>query len=160
MRRMVRSTAFWITSFCVALYWLLGLVTPPDVLVEIILGLLFGIALAIVATWTPAAWRSFRRGASEGEWQLIIAVSLTWFAIAARVGWSIAWRWMGQPPWMVDHPLFGFILWVGMLSGMLYITAPGTTGGDMPRHNWAWLIAAITVGALTSGLVIGSLLGE
>lgn len=137
------------------IYWLLAIWVPAHLLREVFNSLGFGAALIITITWGPSAWRAIKENAGSGEWQIILAIFVTWFVVLLQRCYTIIFNWAGRPIEWMDSPITGFWPFSYMIAGMLLLSAPGVTvAGYRSTAIWA-MVAAASIGSLVAGILIG-----
>ena len=156
MKTIVPNRAVVIAVLAPLAYWLASFVVPAHLLRDIFNSLAFGTAIIITLTWAPSALRALRENADTGEWQLILAISVLWFVVMCQRSYVIAFNWMGRPDSWSDSALAGFWPYSYALAGLLFLSAPGVEGdGLRSRALWA-MIAAVAIGSLLAGILIGA----
>ncbi len=87
------------------------------------------------------------------------AVQPSWdpLGLSERGGWTLVWRFTGQPEWMLNHHFNGQANWMIFLSALLYLVAPGNETGEVPIKNW-WLVGVVlAVASFSAGVVFTAL---
>lgn len=155
MRKTLTSRAFWMAVGAMIFFAGSAVVIPGAALLEVVSGLLLGVAVAITLTWMPAAIIAIREGVGDGYRQLNLAIMVTWLAIAIQSIRAIVFRWMGRPDWLIEPHFSAFIAYLVLLAGMLYLIAPGTEDGQVPVKNWTMMIVSVAAGGVVAGVMIG-----
>lgn len=136
-------------------YWLLASITSGEYMISIANSVFVGVAIAVIITWGPSAWRAFKGGGKEGWQQLVAAPVITLIPfVLLRVHVALA-RALDLPEAWVNSPLIGYFLISSGCGCMLYLSSPGTTGGVTPPKNWFWIAVSVGIGALIAGIGIG-----
>lgn len=155
MKAVSPNAAVWFALVGFVTYWVLAAFVPGPVLKDIFDSLALGVAVTIAITWQGAAWRAFKEGATEGEWQLVIAVFLLWVVLIMQRIYSIWFTFMGRPDWITQSPIPGFMAYSIMLAGILFLTSAGLVDEERPRRYLWHIVFAIGLGCLVAGVVIG-----
>jgi hypothetical protein len=149
-----RAVVFAVAAFVV--YWIAALFVPALILRDIFNALAFGSAVMIVLTWGSAAVSAVRAGAESGEWQLVLAIFLLWFVVLFQRTYAVTFNWYGRPDSWAESPIAGFWPYSYTIAGLLFIAAPGVNGqGIRIRTIWS-IIAAVGIGSLIAGFLIGA----
>lgn len=137
-------------------YWIAAIIVPPSVLRDVFNSLAFGTAIIITITWFPSAARAMKEGADSGEWQLILAIFIVWCVVLAQRVYVIAFNWAGRPDAWADSAISGFWPYSYMISGLLFLSAPGVTDDKIGgRAIWS-IVFAVAIGSLIAGILIGT----
>lgn len=155
MKRVTTNLAFWLAAAGFSSFWIVYGVLGHEATVEIASGLVFGADIMLALTWAAAAYYAVRHGAKSGEG--ILALGLFWVCSFGAIQrfWTIVFRWLDRPDWMLDHwsnPLAVWSIFWGLIIIML---APGTQQGNVPARNQVQVILAVFIGALVAGITIG-----
>lgn len=149
-----RAIAFAVAAFII--YWLLAMFVPAMILRDVFNSLAFGAAVIITATWMPAAVKAMKEEADNGEWQLLLAIFIMWAVILVQRAYVIAFNFFDRPVEWINSAIPGFFPYSFMISGLLFLSAPGVKAGRIGvRSIWA-IIAAVAIGALVAGILIGA----
>lgn len=149
-----RAVVFAVLSFVA--YWLAAIIVPAPILRDVFNALAFGAAVIITITWGPSAWRAVRENADSGEWQLILAIFLLWFIVLSQRVYVIAFNWLDRPDWLASSAISGFWPYSYMMAGMLFLSAPGVKGHGIESGAIWSIIAAVAIGSLVAGILIGA----
>lgn len=136
-------------------YWVAALFVPADVLRDFFNSLAFGTAVIITLTWLRPALKAVSEGADSGEWQLIIAIFLLWFVVVLQRGYVITYNLAGRPDAWSDSAISGFWPYSYMISGLLFLSAPGVQNDKMTKRSIWSIEAAVGIGCLLAGILIG-----
>lgn len=139
-------------------YWLLAAILPGEYMISVANSIFVGVAVAVIITWGPSAWRAFREGGKEGWQQLVAAPVITLIPFVLLRMYVAVIRAFDMPDAWVNSPLIGYFLISSACGCMLYISSPGTTGGVTPPKNWFWIAVSVGIGALIAGIGIGGVL--
>lgn len=155
MNRITPNAASWFAFVGFTFYWALVAIVPIDIVKGLFNNLSFGVAVMVVITWFPAAWKCFREGTSEGEWMLVIAIFLAFLVLSYQRVIVILLAILDRPVWLVDGPLTTFIPYSITLIGLMFLLAPGVARGAAPTHYWKMMLAAGAIGGAVFGFLIG-----
>lgn len=149
-----RAVVFAVLAFLG--YWIASMFVPALILRDVFNSLAFGTAIIITVTWGPAAFRAMRESADTGEWQLVLAIFLVWVVVAIQRVYVIVFNAYGRPEAWADSAISGFWPYSFLISGLLFLSAPGVDG-DKFKSNAVWaIVAAVGIGALVAGILIGA----
>lgn len=151
----IRGTLLAGALLC-ALFWVPAQFVASGVMIEVANALLFGTSISAAVVWSWTAVQAGRRGIANARELFILGLFLGQAVLAARGLWSLAFRNLGQPAWMLDSATFGFMSYLLAISSALYIFAPGVASGEVPPKNWVGLIVAAAIGAAVFGFVLGA----
>lgn len=157
VRQLIKSPVLWIGLVTYSFYHLFALVFPTNAMLEASSVLVLIGGVAIILSWGPSFVYGVLNGARIGSWQLPVAIVLTWVGTSERHIWSVAWRFTGQPEWMLHSHFVGQANWLIFLSSALYIVAPGNETGQVPVKNWYVLLVAVGAAMFAAGAVITAL---
>lgn len=139
-------------------YWLFAAFLDGEYMISVANSILVGVAVAVVITWGPSAWRAFKEGGKEGWQQLVAAPVITLIPIILLRMYVALVRAFDFPESWVNSPVIGYMLITCACGCMLYLSSPGTTGGVTPPKNWFWIAVSVGIGALIAGIGIGGVL--
>lgn len=142
-----------------AIYWLLAAYVPGPHMIAVANSIFVGVAIAVIITWGPSAWRAFRDGGREGWQQLVAAPVITLGAFVCLRIYVAVVRAFDMPDELVNSPVIGYMLLMSGCGCMLYLSSPGTANGVTPPRNWLWIVGAVAIGMLVAGIGIGTVVG-
>lgn len=155
---LAKSRFLWSGLAAYSVYWLMTLLFPSEPLLNASSVLVLIGGLAIFVSWFPSFLMGVITGARIGSWQLPVGVVLTWMGISEQRTWTLIWRLVGQPDWMLNHHFIGQANWVIFLSSVLYIISPGNETGEVPVKNWWVLGVALGLAGAAAGSVLTALI--
>lgn len=138
------------------LYWIMAMFVPALILRDVFNSLAFGAAFMIVLTWFPGAAKALQGEGSTGERQLVLAIFLVWLVVLLQRIYVITFNWMGRPEAWAESALAGFFPYSYVIGGLLFLSAPGVHGGGLERRAFWSIVAAVGVGSLMAGILIGA----
>jgi len=154
MRRMVTSRLFWFVMAGFIVFWLPAPFLGPKAMAEAASGIALAVFTAVAGTWFVGFIAGLRDRPAQGKWQLVVSI----FGVAAFLAmirlWSIAWRWMDYPEWMVNSYVQAFLVWGLAVFGVLQLISPGNETGVVPRKNLWVTTIAVAVGAAVAGFMV------
>lgn len=149
-----RAIVFAVTAFLA--YWIASMFVPALILRDVFNSLAFGTAIIITITWAPSAFRAVKEGADSGEWQLILAIFIVWSVVLCQRTYIIVFNAYDRPDAWSASAISGFWPYSYMIAGLLFLSAPGVNGDRIEtRAIWA-IVAAVAVGSLIAGILIGA----
>lgn len=155
MKRITNNTAAMVALFGTMLFWLLVPILGNKIMLEIASNLLLGVMLGVMVRWALPALNALKDGGRDGPNFLSLAI----FGIAAASFFHRTWvniiRWLDRPAWALESSVTAFAVWCLMISGAMIILAPGTERGVVPKGNQVWLLLSVSIGSLTTGIMIG-----
>lgn len=149
-----RAVVFAVFAFLA--YWIATMFVPPLVLRDVFNSLAFGAALIITLTWWKSAYQAVRENADSGEWQLILGIFFMWFVALSQRVYIIVFNWYGRPDDWANSAIAGFWPYSYMVAGLLFLSAPGLQGGKFESRALWMIVAAVGVGSLIAGILIGA----
>lgn len=152
-----RVVVFSVVAFI--LYWILALFTPSVVLRDVFNSLAFGAQVIVVLTWGPAAWKAVKENAETGEWLLILAIFYICFVAMCQRLYTILFNFIGRPESWSDSAVTGFWPYSYMIAGLLFLMSPEVKPSGIRIQAWWSVFAAVGIGGLLAGVIIGSSLG-
>lgn len=140
MRRFIRNRIVIFTFAAWVAYWPFALLVPHDVMLELINGLVAALSVGLVVAYMPGVWSRLRENPYlvTGADMLVLGIVVVQFAVAGLFIWSWAFRVLGQPQWMIDHPFRGWFLYLLSLGGALHLMASdvGPINYHIPDRGW------------------------
>lgn len=149
-----RAVVFAVLSFIA--YWIAAMFVPPLVLRDVFNSLAFGAAIIITITWGPSAYRAVKENADTGEWQLVLAIFMVWFVVLCQRVYVILYNWYDRPDAWANSAISGFWPYSYALAGLLFLSAPGVKGDGIESKAIWTIIAAVALGSLVAGVLIGA----
>jgi hypothetical protein len=116
------------------------------------------IAVAVIITYYPHWYSAFHAERLGKVDQLALGVFVTWMAVFFHACYSLAWRALGNPDWMVQSDMMGIPYFIAMMGGTLHITAMRTEKGTVPMANVTMVMVAFITGILAG--MAGAYYGE
>lgn len=148
----------WFFAGAFFLYWVAAAFVEGRFLVELFYALSLGTATMILATWLPAVWDITRKGRVDSASLLVISIFMLWLVLFMNRSWAMYVLWTGTSRWALSSPVTGFIAYSVMVAGMLQLFAAGRTTGAVPGQYWYHILAAVGIGGLVAGVIIGRLM--
>lgn len=145
MTTLLRWRVAWSLAAVLAAFWVVQAVVPPKMLMQVLNALVLCVSISVVCTYAPAWLQTLGKPRLSGPDALSLGIGGTWCAEIGQRIWSIVWRGLNQPDWMVSTPVLPLLLTLVFMGGVLHLTAPGAVDGVVPRRNW--IILGITIGA-------------
>lgn len=112
-------------AFLTAGYFLLAKIVTPTLLLDVINGAFLGVLVAVFIVYSPLVWDSLWNSKFDRVSQLSIGIGLLWLSIGMTKGWEGFIKYSGNPACLANHPLVGYIAFVAVCAGSLFVTAPG-----------------------------------
>lgn len=147
----------WSLAVALAIFWLAWLAFPFQFIMQILNALVLCVSISVVITYSPAWVQTLNKERLNGADALSLGIGGTWCAEIGQRLWSIIWRGLDQPEWMLTTSLLPLLLTLSFMGGVLHLTAPGAVDGIVPRRNW--IILGVTLGAAAFVIMIVVLVG-
>lgn len=147
--------AFAIAILAAAAYWILDYAIGTDANRDLMAAAAIFYSLLNVGRYAPPAWRAFRRGGLQDNWQLLMGNVLFWAGFGMRETWLWSVRSEGRPDWMVGHPINGFFTFWILGAGILCFYAAERAPGPIPRHRLAYYVLVGIIAASIAWVVRG-----
>lgn len=162
MTDVFKNRNLWLLISLLALFWAVAAVFPFFVVYEILSGLGIGISIAVIILYLPVALEVFRTKRMTAGQQLAAGICITWFGTALNRGYNLAWRvrYPDQEMFLLTSDFVNFTIWLILIGGILHTTVPDLHTGEIRRRSWLFLVAAIGLGAVVAGFIIGYELRE
>lgn len=89
---------------------------------------------------------------------LVLGITTHWAGTDGQRMWSIVWRWLDSPMWMVNSYFIAYCLFASTAGAYFHLAASEALGEErIPRKQWVRygaLVAAAILIALTVGFVV------
>ncbi len=126
---------------------------PP--FINLLNGIFFGVSVAVSIVYAPLFLHSIQHPQFDRVSQLSIGIGLVWLSLLCQRLWNTANRYYGSADGAVNSPITGFIIFMAIVGGSLFVTAPGYTLGPPPsrfmgKNRNMLVILAIIGGTLTT----------
>ena len=126
-------------------YWIIGMVLTPDTSnLEFENVIRASLAAAVAIAYLPVCFEAVMARSPDRVQQLSLGIVLSWASTLMVSVWYTAYRYSGRPVWMMDANVYGYMVYLQILGGVLHITAPGAAGKGIPRRNW--IILGVSTG--------------
>jgi hypothetical protein len=155
LRPLTPNSAVWFAFGGFMFYWVLIAALPAEVVRGVFTNLSFGVSVLVAATWAPAAWQCFRRGATEGEWILVIAIFLGYCVFSFQRLVALGNFFLERPGWLDNDIILGFIPYSVTIVSFLFLIAPGVARNAPPVHYWKLLLLSVAIGGALTGFLLG-----
>jgi hypothetical protein len=137
-----------------ALYWIIAYFTEFENWIVFMNAILLWVAITVLISYVRPVCLAIERGRVDKVDYLILGIVASWVAQIASRMWSTIYRATGQPNWMFESDILGYIIFIYIIGGVLHITAPGTIGGKVPHRNWIKVGFAVSTGAVLAATLI------
>lgn len=158
MMRFAKSKVVLIGVALTASYVLLSYLVPARLLMIPLTGAFIGASLLVMVIYAPLFWQAARRvGSRVGL--LAIGMGLLWASLVGRSLVSAFYRVKGQETAMLDQPLTGFFVVMGVVGALLHVAAPGYPAEGFRtkfggRYRW-FIVGAVVAGAVVAVCLSG-----
>ena len=130
-----------------------ALVIDPTPLIELMNGLVLAVACGVVVAYLPLMREAVFEPRPASAQILTAGIWLAWLAVLENRLWSIAWRSLGQPEWLLDTDFTTHFIALSMLAGLFHLAGPEAINGRVPSREWIRLGVIVGSGALLAFLV-------
>jgi hypothetical protein len=128
---------------------------PP--LINLLNGVFFGVSVAVAIVYAPLFIHSIHHPKFDRVSQLSIGIGLVWLSLLCSRLWTTANRYYGNTEEVVNSPITGFIVFMAIVGGSLFVTAPGYTIGPPPSKfmgkNRNLLVTLAAFGGLLTTII-------
>lgn len=134
---LVRLRFFWLFIVPNIIFAVIAILTNASVLITVFNAALFAIAIGVCLAYGPpvAAILLSQRTMDRADW-LGVSIFCSWFSIVVIRGWSIAWRWLGKPEWLLESDIVTYALYMQLCAAIFHLAAPGALGDRVPPRRW------------------------
>lgn len=154
-RRILRARLLVLFVLLSAFYWIVSWLTPSSSNMEFEHIARTSISLAVVMAYASIFAGALMSSRPDRVEQLSAGIVLSWVSTLLVSMWALLYRLGGRPAWMLDSDIYGYLIHLQVLGGILHITAPGAVGGGIPRRNWISLGVASGVTLFVFLMIIG-----
>ncbi len=129
---------FWyLLALPILVFVPLAYYTEDTALILVLNIVLASVASAITVTFTPEAMRILIGKGHMNRGDLFAyGIWLSWGAVVYRVIETLAWRYLGQPMWLVNSDITSGNLFISCVAGIFHIARPGELNDRLPiRQN-------------------------
>jgi hypothetical protein len=155
MKRITTNIALWLMGIGISSFWIVYFALGQSTTVEIASGLILGACIVLMLSWLPAMAIGVMKGTRGDSDVLALGIFSVGLFGSIRQEWTLIYRWLDRPEWMLMHWSYPLILWAVFWGLLTVIIAPGTVNGEIPTSNKIYLFGASIIGALVSGIAIG-----
>jgi hypothetical protein len=138
----------WICLFILpqVLFAVLAYATQGATLITILNTVVFASAAGVCLAYSPAVWDAMTaaRSMDRSDW-LCMGVFVSWFSIVVARSWSIIWRVLGRPPWLLDSDLISYSLYMAIWAAIFHLAAPGGIDDRVPPQRWINIGIAVSI---------------
>lgn len=144
---------FWLFIVPNIIFGIIALLTPATAFITVLNAALVALSIGVCLAYGPpvAAVLIGTRRMDRADW-LGIGIFCSWFAVVVNRTWSIVWRYMGRPDWLLESDIVSYALWLSACAAVFHLAAPGAIGELVPPRRW------INIGILVALLMFLSLL--
>lgn len=154
MRTIVPNRALIFMVLGPIIYLVMAQAVPGPILLNVFNSFAWGIALVLSITWLGGAYQSFKRGAEDGEEQLVLAIFMLWFVVFMQRNYVIAFNWFGRPQEWVDSAWPGFWPYSFTLIGFLFLVATVNRPSGITKRGFVLVLLAALLGGGLAGCLI------
>jgi hypothetical protein len=151
----MKSRFFWLFIAPNILFGGIALATSATALISVLNAALFAVAIGVCMAYGPPVLDTLWSGRpmDRADW-LGIGIFCSWFSIVVIRAWSIAWRYLGKPEWLLESDLVSYALYLQLCAAVFHLAAPGAIGNRVPTRRWINIGTAVAV-LIFAALVLG-----
>ncbi len=152
-----RNLLLW-AIILAALFYVLSSFIPEPPFISLLNGIFFGVSVAVAIVYAPLIWYSIRYSKFDRVAQLSIGIGLVWLSAFLLRAWASFQRFFGDFNTAANSPFVGFFVYLGIIGGALFVTAPGYyEPRDLPvkfgGRNRGLLLGLGAVGGLITSIL-------
>ncbi|MDB5177500.1 MAG: hypothetical protein JWN75_1168 [Candidatus Saccharibacteria bacterium] len=135
------------------LFAIVALATSASTLITVLNAALFAIAVGVCLAYGPPVVRILMTEdqMDTADW-LGVGIFCSWASIVFIRAWSIVWRSMGKPEWLLESDIVTYALYLQLCAAIFHLAAPGGINSRVPTRRW--IDIGITV-SVTIFVVLG-----
>ena len=128
------------------LFLVMNYVTDGGALITVLRMTLFAAAFGVCIAYLPAVIDAFTadRDLDRADW-LCMGVFVSWAAVIVISAWSVLWRVLGKPTWLLDSDVIAYSLYMSLWAAAFHLAAPGSVKDRVPPRRWINIGIAVTV---------------
>lgn len=159
LRRVLGGGRFWACFvFPQAMFAALAWTTEAATLIPALNVAMVALAVGVCVAFSPSVIRFFSgRGWMDQGDALSIGIFTTWFATALNGGWSLTWRYLGQPAWLANNDFVSYFRYMFVAGAILHLVAPGAIADRIPPAQWVRIGSAVAITVFVAFAVIWAL---
>lgn len=152
---------FWLFIVPNLVFAVVALLTNATAMISILnLALLAG-AIGVCLAYGPSVLNTLTTGRAmdRADW-LGVGIFCSWFSIVVIRAWSIVWRYLGKPEWLLESDIVSYALYLQLCAVVFHLAAPGAIGDRVPARRWINIgifVAALIFVALVLGYMFDAL---
>lgn len=157
-KKLTRFTLIlWAIGLSLA-YFAVSLVVSPPYLINILNGIFIGIVIAVIIVYAPLVKESVISNKFDRTSQLSIGIGVLWLSIAMSRIWSAYYSYKGSSIQLLNHPIIGYITFLAIIGGILFVTAPGYYLDGEKRPNFGGKNLKLVVSFAILGGILASII--
>lgn len=148
----LKSRFFWLFIVPNIVFAVIALSTNASTLISVFNAALFAVAIGVCLAYGPPVFDSVlgSRYLDRADW-LGLGIFCSWFSIVVMRGWSIVWRAVGKPEWLLESDIVTYALYLQLFAAVFHLAAPGALGDRVPPRHW------INIGIVVAVLIFTAL---
>lgn len=127
------------------------LALPAAALAALLNGVLVALSAGVCVAYFPVihdVLTDRRRPIDRADF-LALGIFCSWFAISMRAGWSLLWRYNGQPHSWIDQPFIAYFIYLSVCGAAFHLLAPGVIASRVPSREWVHIGILSALGVLS-----------
>lgn len=140
------SRFFWLFIVPNIIFAVIALATNASSLILILNSALFAVAIGVCLAYGPPVGNILLSGRpfDRADW-LGLGIFCSWFSIVVIRAWSISWRYLGKPEWLLESDIVTYALYLQLCAAVFHLAAPGAIGDRVPPRRWINIGIAVAV---------------
>jgi hypothetical protein len=124
----------------------IAFLTDAAFLITVLSATLFAAAVGVCFAYAPAVYDAMtaERELDRADW-LSMGVFVGFFAIVLLRSWSILWRFLGKPEWLLNSDFVSYSLYMSLWAAIFHLAAPGAISDRVPARRWINIGIAVTI---------------
>lgn len=146
---------FWLFIMPNIVFGVIALATSATIMISVLNAALFAVAIGVCFAYGPPVLNTLVSGRTmdRADW-LGIGIFCSWFSIVIIRAWSIIWRYLGKPEWLLESDIVSYALYLQLCAAVFHLAAPGAIGNRVPPRRWINIGVAVAV-FIFAALVLG-----
>jgi hypothetical protein len=109
----LKSRLFWLFILPNIVFGIIAYLTPATGFIPVLNAALVALAIGVCLAYGPPVIAVLvgKRKMDRADW-LGIGIFRSWSAVVVNRMWSIVWRYMGRPDWLLESDIVSYALWL------------------------------------------------
>lgn len=152
----LRHRLIWLLVAPLSAFLFVAAVTKAPGLIVFINAALFSASAGICCAYAYPTYLAFfgPRTYLDRADLLSIGIFFSWAAVFMTRGWSIAWRYLGKPDWLLESDILSFALATQLYAAGFHLAAPNVVRGEIPKPRWVRVGIFVAVVIFTALMIV------